>query len=380
MKGKLKYLLSGIIVLVAAGVFVAMYWDYVTNPWTRDGQVRAQVIQITPRVSGPIIKLPIKDNRFVKAGDLLFEIDPRTFEADLQRARADLDNTRDDIEALAKQVEAAQANVASASATVKEAAAAIKGYAGRVVETKKEYERQKKLDQQGATSKRMVETARANYVSYVNQKANAVAQLLQMQASLSEAKANLAKAKADLGAPGEQNAQVRQAKADVRSAELNLEFTQVKAPVDGYVTNLNLRLGSQAVENQASLALVDVNSFWVVGFFRENYIEGIREGDRTILTLMSYPDKPLEGRVDSLGWGIAQDDGSTGFDLLPTISPTFEWIRLAQRVPVRIHIDLDKLPKEVKLRVGTTVSVLVMTGTSGSKSEKLAVAAPRALQ
>jgi multidrug resistance efflux pump len=173
---------------------------------------------------------------------------------------------------------------------------------------------------------------------------------------------------------------LRLAKADVESAELNLKFTLVKAPVDGYVTNLNLRLGSQAVENQALLALVDVNSFWVVGFFRENYIEGIRKGDRATVTLMSYSDKPFEGRVDSLGWGIAQDDGSTGFDLLPTISATFEWIRLAQRVPVRIHIDLDKLPKEVKLRVGTTVSVLVMTGTSGSDSKRAAVAAPRALQ
>jgi len=199
-----------------------------------------------------------------------------------------------------------------------------------------------------------------------------------MRASLSGAKANLAKDKADLGAPGDKNAKVRLAKAEVRSAELNLEFTQVKAPVDGYVTNLNLRLGSQAVENTASLALVDVNSYWVTGFFRENYIEGIRKGDRAIATLMSYRDKPIEGRVDSLGWGIAQDDGSTGFDLLPTISATFEWIRLAQRVPVRIH--LAKIPEGVALRVGTTVSVLVMTGTSGSDSKMAAVAAPRALQ
>jgi multidrug resistance efflux pump len=362
-----------------------MYWDYVTNPWTRDGQVRAQVIQITPRVSGPIVKLPIKDNQLVKAGDLLsgdllFEIDPRTFAADLKHARAALDDTRDNLEALAKQVEAAQANVKAAGATVKEAESAIKEYAGRVVETKKEYERQKTLDKQGATSKRAVEQARANYVSYLNQKANAEATLLQMRALLDQAKADLEKARADLGAPGDHNAQLRLAKADVESAELNLKFTLVKAPVDGYVTNLNLRLGSQAVENQALLALVDVNSFWVVGFFRENYIEGIRKGDRATVTLMSYSDKSFEGRVDSLGWGIAQDDGSTGFDLLPTISATFEWIRLAQRVPVRIHIDLDKLPKEVKLRVGTTVSVLVMTGTSGSDSKRAAVAAPRALQ
>ena len=374
----LKYLSTGAIVLIAAAVFALKYWDYVTNPWTRNGQVRAQVIQITPRVSGPLVKLPIKDNQLVKAGDLLFEIDPRTFEADLEQARAELDNTRDEIEALAQQVEAAQADVEAAEATIKQSQAAIKGYAGRVVESNKEYKRQKTLDKQGATSKRAVETARANWVSYVNQKANAEAQLLQMQASLSEARANLAKAQADLGAPGEQNAQVRQAKAEVREAELNLEFTQKKAPVDGYVTNLNLRRGSQAVENQPIMALVDVISYWVTGFFRENYIEDIRKGNRAIITLMSYPDKPLEGQVDSLGWGIAQDDGSTGFDLLPTISPTFEWIRLAQRVPVRIH--LTKVPEDVKLRVGTTASVLVMTRTSGSKSDKTAVAAPKALQ
>jgi multidrug resistance efflux pump len=380
MHGKLKYLTTGIIVLIAVFVVAIKYWDYVTNPWTRDGQVRAQVIQITPRVSGPLVNLPVEDNQFVKAGDLLFQIDQRTFEAALEQARAELDNTRDQIEALAKQVEAAQAVVEAADATNKKSQAAIKAYAGRVEETLKEYRRQKTLDKQGATSKRMVEESKANWVAAVNQKANAEAQLLQMQASLSEAQANLAKARADLGAPGEQNAQLRQGKAEVRSAELNLEFTQKKASVDGYVTNLNLRLGSQAVENQPIMALVDVNSYWVTGFFRENYIEGIREGDRAIITLMSYPDKPLEGRVDSLGWGIAQDDGSTGFDLLPTISPTFEWIRLAQRVPVRIHIDLDKLPEEVKLRVGTTASVLVMTGTSSNKNENPAVAAPKALQ
>jgi multidrug resistance efflux pump len=378
MHGKLKYLTTGFIVLIAAAIFAFKYWDYITNPWTRNGQVFAQVIQITPRVSGPLVKLPVKDNQFVKAGDLLFEIDRRTFEADLDQARAKLDNTRDQIEALGRQVEAAQADVEAAEATIKQSEAAIKGYTGRVVETKKEYDRQRTLDKQGATSKRMVEESKANWVAAVNQKANAEAQLLQMQASLGEAIANLAKAKADLGAPGEQNAQVRLAKADVRTAELNLEFTQQKAPVDGYVTNLNLRLGSQAVANQPIMALVDVNSYWITGFFRENYIEDIRQGDRAIITLMTYPDKPLEGRVDSLGWGIAQDDGSTGFDLLPNISPTFEWIRLAQRVPVRIQ--LDEVSGEIKLRVGTTASVLVMTGTSGSKDEKKAVAAPKALQ
>jgi len=368
MHGKLKYLLTGIIVLIAVFVAGIKYRDYISNPW----------IQITPRVSGPLVKIPVEDNQLVKADDLLFEIDPRTFEADLEHARADFDNTRDEIDALATKVEAAQARIDAAAAAIKQARAAIKAYTGRVEETQKEYKRQQKMDKQGATSKRSVEQARANYVAQVNIKEDAEGKLLQKQASLSEAKANLAKAKANLGAPGEQNAQVRLAKAKVRSAELNLEFTQKTAPVDGYVTNLNLRVGSQAVTNQPILALVDVNSYWVTGFFKENDIKDIRKGDRAIVTLMSYPDTPLEGRVDSLGWGIAQEDGSTGFNLLPTINPTFEWIRLAQRVPVRIH--LLKVPEEVKLRVGTTASVLVMTGTGDSKSENPAVAVPKALQ
>lgn len=303
----LKFLLSSLIILAAVAVALWNYWDYVTNPWTRDGQVRAQVIQITPRVSGPIVNLPIIDNQFVKAGDLLFKIDPRTFQAAVKQSRADLRTAR-----------------------------------VKAVNAKEDAERAERIRKMnpGAMSVQELETKKNE----------------QLEAESS----------------------VFGAEAALEKANLNLEFTQVKAPVDGYVTNLNLRLGSQAVENQAALALVDINSYWIVGFFKENYIANMRKGDRAIVTLMTYPDTPLEGRVHSLGWGIAQDDGSTGFDLLPTISATFEWVRLAQRVPVRIH--LLEVPEGVKLRVGTTVSVLVMTGSSGREKEKPVVAVPRALQ
>jgi multidrug resistance efflux pump len=116
----------------------------------------------------------------------------------------------------------------------------------------------------------------------------------------------------------------------------------------------------------------------VVQEFSTNGPENIRQGDRAIVTLMSYPDIPLEGYVDSLGWGIAQQDGSTGFELLPNVSPTFEWIRLAERVPVRIH--LKEVPDEIGLRVGTTASVLVMTGTAESDHDAPVPPVPAALQ
>ena len=373
-----KLVLTGLVVLVAVGVMLHKYRDYVTNPWTRDGQVRAEVIQIAPRVSGPIVSLRIRDNQLVKAGDVLFEIDPRTFEASLEQALADLDGTRDDIKSLEKQVDAARASVAVSEAAVKQAAIAIDANVAEIEKTKAEFERQKRLLQVDATSERSVERAKANYAVNLEKKRAAEASLEQTRASLTQSESNLAVAEANLGAPGIENARLRSAKAAARQAELNVEFTKVRAPVDGYVTNLMLRLGSQVVSNKAALALVDINSFWIHGFFKETAIENIAEGDRAIVTLMSYPGKPLEGRVDSLAWGITQDDGSPGYDLLPSINATFEWIRLAQRVPVRVH--LVDVPDEVKLRVGTTASVLVMTGTSGAETKEPVPAVPKALQ
>ena len=113
MKTFVKYLLTGIVVAIAVAAVLLKYWDYVINPWTRDGQVRAEVIQIAPRVSGPIVSLPIVDNQFVTKGDVLFEIDPRTFQVSLAQAQAQLQKAKDNYDALEKQVEAAEAQVLS---------------------------------------------------------------------------------------------------------------------------------------------------------------------------------------------------------------------------------------------------------------------------
>ncbi|MCB1705003.1 MAG: HlyD family secretion protein [Halioglobus sp.] len=144
----------------------------------------------------------------------------------------------------------------------------------------------------------------------------------------------------------------------LRGARLNLDYTKIHAPVDGYVSNVDFQIGTQAVANSPILALVDSNSFWVFGYFRESQIGKFKIGDPARVTLMAYPDTPLQGRVESLGWGIAPSDGNTGFNLLPSIKPVFQWIRLAQRIPVRIK--LEQVPENVELRFGLTASVMVM--------------------
>lgn len=154
-------------------------------------------------------------------------------------------------------------------------------------------------------------------------------------------------------------AQIDVAVENLRAAKLNLGYTQVHAPVDGYVSNVDFQIGTQAVANSPILALVDSNSFWVFGYFRESEIGRFSIGDPARVTLMAYPDTPLKGHVESLGWGIAPADGNTGVKLLPSIKPVFQWIRLAQRIPVRIK--LEDVPPEVELRFGLTASVMVMT-------------------
>jgi multidrug resistance efflux pump len=378
MRGTLKVLLTGVVVLVAGAAVSFKYWEYITNPWTRDGQVRANVIQVAPRVSGPIVKLPIVDNQSVEAGDLLFEIDPRTYQAALDQARAKLDDTRDNLKDLEQRVKAAEAALEQSTSQIKQAESAVKSAEAESVRASADFERASDLVKTGDISKRQFDqTKAANEVAQADLD-KAQSRLTQANAARLQAEAELARAKADLGAPGEENAQLRAARAALEAAKLNLEFTRVTASVDGYVTNLNLRLGSQAVANQPALALVDIDSYWVHGFFRETLVGRIEPGNQAVITLMSYPDSPLTGIVDSIGWGIAQQDGSTGQDLLPSISPTFEWIRLAQRVPVRVH--LEEVPDGVELRAGTTASVLVRTGTGRGGGNKKTPPVPAALQ
>ena len=152
-------------------------------------------------------------------------------------------------------------------------------------------------------------------------------------------------------------AAVEVARAGVEGARLMLSFSRVVAPVDGYITNLTLQTGTMAVAYEPLLALISAGTFRIDAFFRETLIARFKPGDAALVTLMSYPDTPLRAVVESIGWGIARHNGSTGEDLLPAVSPTFEWIRLAQRIPVRIRL-LDP-PPSVELRMGTTASVLV---------------------
>jgi RND family efflux transporter MFP subunit len=287
IKKLLKILLT--LAILATALFFAYnrYIEYIQNPWTRDGQVRTQVIQVTPRVKGMVTKIYIVDNQRVKAGDLLFEIDPSQYIVKLNQAKARLTRTKE----------------------------AAKG-------TKIEYERVKNIysKDKGAVSQKDLVRNETNYYKSL--------------------------------------ADIDSAKEQVNAAKLNLSYTKVYAQVDGYVSNINFQIGTQASAYKPILALVDENAFWVFGFFKEDAIADVKVGDKAKVTLLAYPNTPLSGTVESIAWGIAHSDGNPGNNLLPSVKPVFQWIRLAQRIPVRIK--LDELPKNIKLRFGLTASVMIL--------------------
>jgi RND family efflux transporter MFP subunit len=156
------------------------------------------------------------------------------------------------------------------------------------------------------------------------------------------------------GSAGVAEAALEEAQVAVQVARLNLDRTTVRAPVNGWVTNLRLRPGDYAGAGQSALTLVDADSFWITGYFEETKLARIHTGDAARATLMAWPDAPIFGHVESMGHGIA-DPNATDAVGLPTVNPIFAWVRLAQRIPVRIHI--DQKPPELELAAGLSCTI-----------------------
>ncbi|MFM2644308.1 HlyD family secretion protein [Vibrio chagasii] len=282
-----RYLISLLLLAAAGTVAYTYYQSYTSNPWTRDGQVSAYIVSITPRVTGQVTKVHVDDNSHVSKGDLLFEIDPSIYKAAYHKELA----------------------------TQKQALALL-------AKAKNEEQRAVNLQKR---------TPGAVPILTLNNLSNAV-----------ETSA----------------ANVELAKANVEEAQLNLKFTKVYAPTNGYITNLNLRAGSQVVANTPVVALIDEDSFWIEGYFKETDLVGVESNNKALVTLMMHNDILLEGHIKSIGFGIAKQDGSTGNDLLPNVNPNFQWIRLAQRIPIKV--ELDKVPEDLQLRVGMTASIKII--------------------
>lgn len=272
-----------LVLLACAGVAMVAIWNnYLTAPWTRDGQVQANIVNLAPQVSGQVMAVHVVDNQAVHKGDLLYEIEAVDY----------------------------QVAVAVAEATTESRAADL-----RLRQT--QIKRRMELTNL-STSEEEVQTYQSNAAVAAAAYALSIAQLNQ--------------AKIDLGR------------------------TKVLSPVNGFVTNLLLRTGDYATKGTRNLSLVDSDSFWIAGYFEETKLSGIHVGDKALAALMGFK-RPVIGHVDSIARGINSPDSAPGSLGLASVNPVFTWVRLAQRIPVRIHI--DQVPDGLVLAAGMTATITV---------------------
>jgi RND family efflux transporter MFP subunit len=287
MKANLAWLgrlmLTAAVVVAALAVGRALWVYYMESPWTRDGRVRADVVQVAPDVSGFVTEVLVKDNQKVRRGDVLFRIDRARFAFALQQA---------------------DASVAGHKATLDQANADLKRYSALTTDA----------------------------VSQQRQE--------QVLATQLQAKAGYDQAVADRGV-----------------AQLNLDRSDVRASVNGTISNMDLRPGAYVAAGKGVMALVDTDTMHVEGYFEETKLARIRVGDKVRIRLMGEKGE-LTGHVESIAAGIEDRDRAAGANLLANVNPTFSWVRLAQRVPVRIA--LDSVPDKVALVAGRSATVEVM--------------------
>jgi len=348
--GKLKrffILILSLAILVLAMVLSLRAWDYnERHPRTDDAISRANIIGIAPRVSGPIIKLNVSDNQFVKGGDLLFEIDPADFQLNVDRAKSALD-------ALDQQIEVAKTQDAQLKYQVKAAEAAVRQATAQRDQAADTLHRLEPLLPKGYATKEQVDEARTKVAS--------------LDAEVAQANEKLNEATVAVSSLATRQAQRPGAVAALGTAQLELSYTRIYAPFDGQVVGLNISEGAYAHAGVEVFAFLDSRKWYVLANFRERQLQNIRPGMRAEVYLLSNPDRRFQGIVQGISPAVQSQQSDVDVKGVPFVKQALDWVRLAQRFPVRIEIEN---PDPKIFRMGTT-AVTTIVGFTPSESTKL---------
>jgi membrane fusion protein (multidrug efflux system) len=328
-------------VAAATVSFIAYGRDLQT---TNDAYVEGRVIRISPRVSGQVIRLNVDDNTPVKAGDVLLEIDPADFQAKVDQSSAALAQAR-------SSVEQAKAAVLSADAAVGEAQAALRAAEADANRRRSDYRRYAAMGTDGVSAQQL-DTAQAAADSADAQRDAAAKKLNAAQAQLNVAKTNVATAES----------QVAGAEAQLHFAELQLQYTKVLAPESGRVTKKAVEAGWFVSAGQPLLSVVPDDA-WVIANFKEVQLEWMRVGQPVAVRVDAFPDVRFRARVQSLQAGTG-----SRFQLLPPENATGNWVKVVQRLPVKIVFEPGQAGL-ARLAQGMSVEVSVDTRRSDEPKE-----------
>ena len=322
--------LTLIVLLLAAILFVyGLFADRLT-PYTDQATVQAYVVNLAPEVSGRVKTVSVVDNQTVKAGAVLFSIDPERYEIAVETAEAQLATAGQGVGASTASLAAAEARLAVSRANYENA----KAQTDRVMD----------LVGKGIRAAATADSAKATLHTAI--------------ADVGRARAEVEQARQNLGPSDASNPELRQAQAALRKARRDLADTVVRAPSDGAVTNLQLAAGRYVGGGQTALTFIDSDVVWIESELRENALEYIKVGDPVGIVLDTRPGRVYAGKVESIGWGVDNRDvdPQTG---LPTIKNDTGWVREPQRFAVRVALDPRHRPNGV--RVGSQASLVIYT-------------------
>lgn len=322
-----KVLLSLVVMFAALLVIVGAFKYHDRSPQTRHAVVRANIISLAPEVSGSIVEVVVTDNQPVKKGQLLLRIDPRPYQLAVDKATVDLSSAQQQVSQLEAAVKSAQANVTAAQT--------------RYEYSQKEMSRVQRLWQQKTLSQSTYDQSQRDVnVAY---------------SDLQAARSKLAQATAQLGGAGDNNTLLRAARVALEKAQLDLDRTRLYAAADGYVSSVNIHSGDFAQVGKPVIAQVDAEHMWVEGAFSETDLGKIQAGMPAKVTLMAYQNRVLTGHVDSIGRAMDPQDMGSGSSLIPNLPKVFDWVRLAQNIPVKVV--LDQRPEDIQILPGLTATV-----------------------
>ncbi|HHF3218984.1 TPA: HlyD family secretion protein, partial [Vibrio alginolyticus] len=307
--------------------FSAMYWSWQysdSHPSTEDAYVRAKILSVAPQVKGQVVSVDVKDFQSVNKGDLLLKIDSRPYLLAVKQAKA------------AYQLAVQQHDVADKQVT--EAVAGLDAARSNLTEAQVEYKRTDSLVKRKLASDQDLDTAK-------NKLANA-------QASLEQARATVEKAIANRGEEGAEAAVVQQAGAQLAQAELNLSYTDITSPVDGIAGEINTHVGSVVSVGQTLFPVILKDSYWVRANFKETDLTHIKPGMHADVVIDMYPDVVWKATVEQLS-----PASGTSFSLMPPENATGNWVKIKQRFPVRLALEV---PADApQLRVGASSEVTI---------------------
>ena len=304
------------------------------RPRTDDAYLQADLVHMAPDVSGRIVELDVRDNQKVHKGEVLFRIDPDPYRLRVDQARAAVQGleaklalTADQVASQTSKADAAERGIGSADAQRALASSTL----GRM----------EPLLGRGFVTAQQVDQART---------AQRTAQIALQQARLQadEARQAIINTK-----PTE--AELEGARATLALAERDLNKTVVRAPCDGRITALDIAAGEFAATGHPLFTIIDTEHWYAIGNFRETDLAGIEPGQRATVYVMAQPSRPVPGKVDSLGWGVASDVSAT-FGGLPHVERTLNWVRIAARFPVRVLLDA---PPDNLMRYGATAVIVI---------------------